>query len=269
MGIIKRNKKAMNIFYYFHLQDWSSNYDICNLCKENLNIIYDFRELCFKNKFTCQAVELKEIQKIETLQNNNVEIESSDKMADLLINDSDDSLNVTEESNLFKCQRCLKTYGSNQTLQKHLRVKHSYVECKYCNKEFENVDIWLAHISETHDIAFKHKCRICSKSFSMASLLKIHLRDVHLNVQSFQCMHCSKEFKVNVALQRHLNQTHGIELKYKCKICPKTFPNPYSLKRHLPKHSDYEFKCDQCRKKFRSNVALQGHLGKKHGISNV
>merc|ERR1719186_170091 len=55
---------------------------------------------------------------------------------------------TVHEKPLYKCVRCLKTFPTEKTIQKHIRNYHEEKECIFCKKLFKNANTLRSHISK-------------------------------------------------------------------------------------------------------------------------
>ena len=81
----------------------------------------------------------------------------------------------------FICAECGKSYAQNQTLNRHMKERHSSVSypCDQCEMTFHRTDVLARHIDEVHNSDKSHKCPDCALTFARQSDLTRHVKDVH------------------------------------------------------------------------------------------
>jgi hypothetical protein len=72
---------------------------------------------------------------------------------------------------VFKCENCNKEYKKNDSLQQHIRWKHSAaqsLQCVKCDKHFLNKRSLNKHLYQVHPSKL-HYCTFCGSSFKVNS----------------------------------------------------------------------------------------------------
>jgi NAD-dependent SIR2 family protein deacetylase len=67
----------------------------------------------------------------------------------------------------YKCEDCDKIYKNKNSLQKHIKLKHSTVQsvqCVKCDKHFLNDYLLKEHLRHVHPSKL-HSCSFCGSSF--------------------------------------------------------------------------------------------------------
>ncbi|XP_060809091.1 zinc finger protein 678 isoform X7 [Amyelois transitella] len=158
----------------------------------------------------------------------------------------------------------------------NVRLDITRLKCKICNDSIENVEIFLKHLNEKHDIKvfLDIKSRILPFKFETESL------------QCFMCLNVFNKFKT---LLEHMNSHYS---NYFCAICNAGFVNLRQLALHktlhitgsyfcaktfdkLAKQQGHEkavhkyrkmFKCGYCSERFSLLRIKEEHISSVHGI---
>lgn len=83
------------------------------------------------------------------------------------------------ETNLFKCNDCLKAFRNKKLLQQHRNRGHGRYACFKCTLVFDKKIELLNHEKEKHPIT----CEFCSKTFSIQSRLNIHINSCRIKFE--------------------------------------------------------------------------------------
>lgn len=112
---------------------------------------------------------------------------------------------VKKEVERDKCHLCLEEFNAYE-LELHFSQKHpghvtdaKIFKCDYCEKVFEQIDLWQVHISQLH--AFE----ISSNSDQLLSHDKSEIQDD----TEYNCNVCGLRFKSEYNLQKHVKSLHG------------------------------------------------------------
>lgn len=147
---------------------------------------------------------------------------------------------------VFECDHCPNAkYTSKASLRFHIVSHHSQNKiCKYCMKEFDNEEVYYAHIE-------KEKLRV--------------LRNVHV------CDICGFGTRHKRYLHDHVIRRHGDHGQFvQCDECGKWCKSPMNLKDHkLNKHREKTIECTICGKRHRNNALLREHMRASHPTSQV
>jgi len=132
-------------------------------------------------------------------------------------------------SNL-KCKDCDKTFGNEQTLERHTKKFHTgkkgpKVMCDICNTEVSDLK---THIKSHEEKKFQ--CEKCPKRYRTKFDLKTHMKSVHLSIKE-PCPHCGR---LTANLSKHIYGNHMHE--FPCEICGKVFARQTQLNYHLKAH---------------------------------
>lgn len=267
---------------------------ICNNCTINLEIAYDFQELCLKSElelrnllrteelkieYNVADLNAKEIIEPDTTNNTNSElciqeqpkkdttidndpIKLAEKLADtptkpITSNAAETATNLRSKSRAFKCNVCSKVFDKSYRLQRHSnihKIDGKPFACETCQKRFSTENNLTRHII-TH-------------SQIMAQSLRRSAQQQPNNA-IFKCRECDREFAKQESLAAHM-RTHAKQLNAKqfaCEFCAKVFPRLNKLTRHLRTHSDAKtFTCNLCNKTFATYSHLIDHLNKHNNV---
>jgi uncharacterized C2H2 Zn-finger protein len=67
----------------------------------------------------------------------------------------------------YKCEDCDKIYKNKDSLQKHIKIKHSgnqSLQCVKCDKHFSNKYSLKQHLYQVHPSKL-HSCTFCGSSY--------------------------------------------------------------------------------------------------------
>jgi len=166
--------------------------------------------------------------------------------------------NVHRREKQYRCQICLRLFGSKSDLSEHLQKDHAQdpvallgpgenvqaeggeksYPCKFCDKIFFRTESIRYHLRSVHCEAEGkfYECHICKEEFSFFRDLVVHKRVVHENVKFYGCAKCFKKFLSLDRLTRHLEKCGKETIaSYKCKICKQEF----SIEGDLLYHKKY------------------------------
>ncbi|XP_054478232.1 zinc finger protein 234 isoform X2 [Anoplopoma fimbria] len=135
----------------------------------------------------------------------------------------------------YQCPECGMSFIRRARLLGHLRVHSSFKSkpprCDQCNKDFNSVKSWLAHVDLHKQKPFW--CSSCGRSFKDEGLLNKHLQSHDL--REYTCNICQKSFRIYKQLRIHYNSHTGAK-PYKCTFCRMSFSQPGNLIAHRKKH---------------------------------
>lgn len=235
----------------------------------------------------------------ELRKRNNTRVEQQD--SDLMNSDSsDDKSESLDDTSLFRCKHCSKSYRTERSLQRHLLVhdERKYV-CNVCNMKFFRQDRLKSHMDRYgHD-----ETKVCPEpqkppdDKSAIKLINIWIReelDSDNEGKGFPCTICGKSYDTKKSLLKHQMNAHGGQDEccascgtacncaykdqekcnekskpYTCEECNKSFEKEIKLHKHLRIHErakeqhDANFKrflCHICSKTFRQNTGLMFHM---------
>jgi len=154
------------------------------------------------------------------------------------------------------CARCSKYFSSHFTFARHLRTHTAErpYKCNLCLKMFGTK--W--HLTR-HNLIHKRpfKCTHCDRTFAFKIRLTRHLGSAHL-----KCSHCSITFAKRSELENHMKGLQGVpgtEI-WRCDLCSKTFVRKFHMQRHMRIHTNEKpFKCSQCPRAFSRKDYLNKH----------
>ncbi|KAK9509161.1 hypothetical protein O3M35_006539 [Rhynocoris fuscipes] len=183
---------------------------------------------------------------------------------DSCVKDGEESSN----GNKYECHECGKSYLVKSSLERHIRVLHSYgnsLQCPQCEAKFPDKGALARHMY-THTGLKPYSCPVCKQEFSR----KYHL--VRHNLQTgcdgreraaYPCQVCGREFTRKDNLREHLRAHAGQtkrKKKYICESCEMEYETIEELKLHRKDHiGEKEYTCEYCPKKCLTSAALKKH----------
>lgn len=95
---------------------------------------------------------------------------------------------IKNDSVMFRCDDCNKSYKSKAFYNNHLKVCHEDSESRkhqcQCGKSFKEARHLAVHTNShlPHEQKFIHVCTYCEKKYSSVFSLRQHIKHVHVNV---------------------------------------------------------------------------------------
>ena len=141
-----------------------------------------------------------------------------------VFNDRRDGVKGSFPDDGFPCEKCGKSFASQETMMTHLKSHHvkantrtsfkrqlamvtENLQCKICHTKFSLWKNYKRHKNGVYD-AEKHPlnlCEICGKICCTTKLLRGHLKLAH---EDLSCQVCEKKFTTKRNLERHLKQAN-------------------------------------------------------------
>ena len=109
-----------------------------------------------------------------------------------------------------KCPHCDKIFTKGVNMKEHIATKHDKhtpFKCEKCVKSFGTEQFLRTHVAQVHR---RTKCPVCDMSICNTYQLKLHLARVH-NVKpdnAFKCDHCFNVFCTEHSLAKHIAKVH-------------------------------------------------------------
>ncbi|XP_065367079.1 zinc finger protein 62 homolog [Calliphora vicina] len=153
-------------------------------------------------------------------------------------------LRLHADPNIFKCQSCTKTFGTQGSFELHLQ-SHEPRERKY-------------------------KCDQCDKTFFALRNFEIHkLTHVPESDKNFSCSQCNKKFGSDYLKRKHVDLKHANKYVRMCDICGKTFSRSQSFIYHMEVHAGTQslVNCEICGLEL-TKTYLRQHRKIKHMNQN-
>ncbi|CAG9830916.1 unnamed protein product [Diabrotica balteata] len=277
-------------------QEWKREYKICINCIAQLNLAYNFIQMCFKSKELRESIKSEQQKAYPCDQCNKKFLQKSSLLTHIIIIhneqkpeeseqhfDSRDNKIEIENDKLSECViNEVKTEGNNYSSEEEeerpkpvLKKKYNKLKvpltCEYCGKNFNRRQHYTAHIRAKHTFEKPYKCDLCDAKFTNSHSLLVHKRN-HNNEKPFVCSYCGKCFVCSGDLYHH-SKIHLNKREYKCNLCDKSFNTTSILRTHKicmhvePK--DWKYICKYCEKRFPINSSLVTHMKRHEGIKEV
>ena len=175
-----------------------------------------------------------------------------------------------------KCSLCNKAFSCEETLIRHIKMKHENefpswyskgskkIKCQYCEKEISG---WYfpTHINMHQKDLNEKDCEFCVRSFQSIESLRNHVKVNH--GEKSKCVYCGKLYLHRDSLFSHIKEYHIKDPNERhCELCKKSFPSQKFLSDHVQNfHQGVKpNKCKQCPKSYFHNETLKAHIVKKH-----
>lgn len=197
---------------------------------------------------------------------------------------------ISQVDNLFRCNKCDRSFKLYYHLKQHLKTHLGSLEkphvCSHCGKAYTREGALKQHISTFHFDAEElaqnqkaqkkvHVCEYCSKNFDHFGHFKEHLRK-HTGEKPYECPDCHERFARNSTLKCHMTACqNGIGAKkgrkkiYECQVCSSIFNIWDEFKDHLVSHTGVKPNhCTVCDMWFTHPKELKEHLKDIHSIED-
>ena len=176
--------------------------------------------------------------------------------------------NHVREVHGAKDHRCLDCNNcfTKKNYERHMKTVHTKnFQCDRCEKSFGTNQYLLEHIANKHDGIKSYKCTLCPDSFASKVGLQKHTDHCHDLKRPFICSICSQAFKLKEHLDHHVARKHELRNCETCPYCAKQFSRLSAHKLICPSkvgsHVDRpRFMCPNCDKVYLDKGALNRHL---------
>ena len=145
-------------------------------------------------------------------------------------------IKITKKSRMYKCPVCGIKKTSIQSINEHYHRWHKKVQCKICNKQFNNPSSRDKHMY-VHQSWNRFQCSQCDKEFPFKFMLDDH-KGQHMMAKCFPCWWpgCKHGFTYRWDLKKHITAHKNVNKQKKCKYCDYTNADPQNLKQHTHTH---------------------------------
>jgi len=206
------------------------------------------------------------------------------------------------EDMTYRCAKCNKSFLTQNTLDHHIHRKHSSksvdqsaerVFCRLCHVTYKREETLKRHMEVKHkddahlldqvsELSGDSSCQMCDKKFLRDDFLQYHMKYEHHSSQGHPsyCQLCYLPFKFPSAVRKHQSNVHKGDLwalkvqitedmlQHPCQQCDKKFLSESLLKHHgITQHKglkDNVSYCGLCYVDFKFNSNLKAHISKIH-----
>nr|XP_040052750.1 zinc finger protein 131 [Gasterosteus aculeatus aculeatus]XP_040052751.1 zinc finger protein 131 [Gasterosteus aculeatus aculeatus] len=197
---------------------------------------------------------------------------------------------ISQVDNMFRCNRCDRSFKLYYHLKQHLKTHLGSLEkphvCNYCGKAYTREGALKQHVTTFHFEAEElslnqkpqkrvHVCEYCKKHFDHFGHFKEHLRK-HTGEKPYECSDCHERFARNSTLKCHMaacqngaGAKKGRKKLYECQVCSSVFNSWDQFKDHLVSHTgDKPNHCTMCDMWFTHPKDLKAHLIHIHSVED-
>ena len=216
-------------------------------------------------RWICEDGELKEIVKVETVDENAEGFERHDYADRTDPDDIRRAMDEAEEDDSvksragFKCITCDRSFqhANSRHIHERSHTGERHYVCSTCGETFTQSGTLKVH-ERIHTGEKPYSCSTCGKSFATNSLCKSHEK-IHMAVKPYACSTCGKVFTHNGDLKKH-ERIHTGEKLFACSTCGNMFTRNSDLKKHERIHTGIRsYACSTCGKMFTQNAHLKMH----------
>ena len=118
-----------------------------------------------------------------------------------------------KDAEVFKCDKCNKSYTVKKSLQAHKRRNHqanaiTQQRCTICGRCYKNKDSLASHTTQYHRPKYKGpvKCWFCKEQCPSKKKLRKHLKSKHSNEDV--CAFCGYASKNLDRMEKHILNIH-------------------------------------------------------------
>ncbi|XP_078042523.1 uncharacterized protein LOC144472931 [Augochlora pura] len=255
---------------------------ICELCENNLDIAYQFRQLCreservlrarFESSFRERSRTLQ-VDGAQTCLDERTKISVAKPVAVSCEIVCDNSENVDEtgigkraESLGFQSEEEEETESVRQQLESRTPTIKQRGNKEQEKENHSSQSKTTTKAAKTTSCAESEKrgekkylCDLCSKTFASKSGLRFHLKS-HIGEKPHSCQHCGKRFAIPSYAKRH-ERIHTAEKQFVCHVCSAAFASSNGLRYHLRSHTgEANYRCETCGKSFGRYKYLKEHV---------
>ena len=181
--------------------------------------------------------------------------------------DSFDSKKTSDKEYLQKlfCNHCDYYTLNENTLESHIRRKHTEYVCKICNEPHKKKIHLKVHMKERH-VEYEYYCHHNNCKYQGLSKidLKQHKESTHEGVR-YPCTECNSQYSEKTDLKAHILAVHK-GITYSCDNCDHQASSKKNLRIHRKsKHEGVKYDCPECNHQVASSSGLRNHMQTKHG----
>lgn len=141
----------------------------------------------------------------------------------------------------------------NRMFEYFVRLDITDLRCKLCNNDIDNVENFIIHLKDKHQI-------------KMFPEIKNHILPFKFDSETLRCFMCLNVFNKFKTLLEHMNSHYR---NYICETCDAGFVNLRQLSNHKISHVTGTFPCGYCSKVFDSFIKKQAHEKSVHIYKNI
>ena len=246
---------------------------ICEECFEQVEKIYQFRQMCRDSEASLQRkAKLRIRGKVQSSSKREcnppdicVESDSLDLECDEVQTSVTNSLPFEDIPNggLKYDPDMLDVIIKEESSQEDNAV---YRSCKVSLKSAGNFSVADKNCDFSSKKS-KYTCVVCGKTFRHKYSLSRHKWSHSKMI--FTCRHCHKIFRNNESRLRH-ERMHVKEKRYQCPMCEKSYVSTTAHAAHVRKHTgERPYKCAECEETFNLLSSYERHTAKHRGVRDI
>ena len=126
---------------------------------------------------------------------------------------------MNHKNTLQKCLACDKVFKTSGNLEKHLRDRHTDVNCQMCDKQLTNKKEVEEHMCLDSQV-IPQKCEkvYCQKEFISTAALQKHIKSSHFGNQRSVCKECGEILSINKHMKKHI-ESCGKDVEKRNEVC--------------------------------------------------
>ncbi|XP_020286533.1 zinc finger protein 568-like [Pseudomyrmex gracilis] len=180
---------------------------------------------------------------------------------------SSDKFDFFDDTALFQCKHCNKSYSTERSLQRHMLVhdEKKFV-CNFCNMKFYRQDRLKSHMDRYghYETKASSEPQKPPDDKSAIKLINSWIReelDSDNEGKGFPCKTCGKSYDTKKSLLKHQVNAHSEQNEY-CANCDGVCSCANGKIKESEKSAEKSkpYTCEECNKSFEKEVKLQRHL---------
>ena len=205
----------------------------CGKCDNKYSSLIDVNSHIDQHhkQIVVDAVDPVEIEPLQSCDRCDFETESKEDLNTHYVK----NIHIVQDKNKsiieVECKKCQKKFDNNTSLEKHMAEDHIIVNvfnCNTCKFKTTSMPALKKHAETVHALPQSITCEKCNFQSSDDNELKIHTQTLHkstkvvLNVQDqsvIRCNLCEYRCRYTIQYKKHMARQHKPDPKYTCVEC--------------------------------------------------